>query len=370
MQSRVCFGLTFGQFVLLLLVLLNVGLTLGAKPKRCRKKDKATGECISRRRRPGQKRKEVAPFWKKKPPESKVIAREEGNARLDCAIRGFPKPNISWNRNGRPLPMDKPKKYKVRRGRLLIRDIQQSDMATYKCMAKNKLGSLNFTFYVAVLENMPLKDIDVVKQPENQTAQVGDTVTFMCRSQDWPKPSVHWVRTTKTGMIIEMLEYGNSSEVLVIHNVTKDHAGVYTCFIGKNSNLRKLDATLTVIDQGETLPFEPRCSLHVRRQIMEDHSSGCRTEEPVDIHYCMGSCGRSYSIPQIVSSAESSSLNQTCSCCAGVMEKLRIVTLKCPLGESKRGFYTLLRGCSCRPCSFSDFMTPSVTRDTNQDQGE
>ena len=59
---------------------------------------------------------------------------------------------------------------------------------------------------VSAIENMPLKDIDVVKRPENQTAQVGDTVTFMCRSQDWPKPPVLWVRTTKAGKIIPMLE--------------------------------------------------------------------------------------------------------------------------------------------------------------------
>ncbi|GFS13362.1 fibroblast growth factor receptor [Elysia marginata] len=233
----------------------------------------------------------------------------------------------------------------------MIKNIQQSDMATYTCIASNKLGTLKFSYYLAILENMPLNDIDVVKLPENQTAHVGDTVTFTCRSRDWPKPPVYWTRTTRAGKIIAMLEFESSSEFLVVHNVTKDHAGVYTCFIGSGSNLRKLDATLTVIDQDERLPFEPRCSLHVRRQIMEDHTSGCKTERPVDIHYCMGSCGRSYSIPQIVSSRKSSSLNQTCSCCAGVMEKLRFVTLKCPLGERKRGFYTLLSGCSCRPCT-------------------
>ena len=52
----------------------------------------------------------MAPFWKRGPPLEKVIAREGGNTRLDCNIRGFPKPSFSWNRNGRPLPLDKHKK--------------------------------------------------------------------------------------------------------------------------------------------------------------------------------------------------------------------------------------------------------------------
>lgn len=346
---RVYAGLGLSQWIVVFLVFLDVGLILGTSPKRCRKRDTATGKCLAWKR----KRKEMAPFWKRGPPVAKVIGREGGSTSLDCRIRGYPKPSISWNLNGRPMPSDKTKKYKLRRGKLLIKNIQQPDMATYTCIAKNKLGTLEFSYYLAVLENKPLQDIDVVKYPENQTAQVGDTVTFMCRSQDWPKPAVYWTRTTRTGKIIEMLEYKNTSEVLVMYNVTRDHAGVYTCFIGSGTNLRRLEATLTVIEPGESLPFEPRCSLHVRRQVMEDHSSGCRTEEPVDIHYCMGSCGRSYSIPQMVSSPTSSNLNQTCSCCAGVMEKLRIVTLKCPLGETKRGFYTLLSGCRCRACGYS-----------------
>ncbi|RUS75143.1 hypothetical protein EGW08_017083 [Elysia chlorotica] len=141
------------------------------------------------------------------------------------------------------------------------------------------------------------------------------------------------------------------SDVLVVYNVTKKNAGVYTCSLYSDRGRRELDATLTVINQGESLPFEPRCSLHVRRQIMEDPRTGCKTDEPVDIHYCMGSCGRSYSIPQVVSSASSSSLNQTCSCCTGGMKKLRTVTLKCPTGDNQTGFYFLLGGCRCRPCS-------------------
>ena len=43
--------------------------------------------------------------------------------------------------------------YKVRRGKLFIRRIEQSDMATYTCLAENKLGSLNFSYYLAVLGN-------------------------------------------------------------------------------------------------------------------------------------------------------------------------------------------------------------------------
>ncbi|GFO22113.1 hypothetical protein PoB_004861800 [Plakobranchus ocellatus] len=298
--------------VVLLLALVCVCLS-EAEPRRCRKKDRqGKGRCAVKKKNKGKDKKEVAPFWRKGPPkDSTVIAREGRSVKLDCAVKGFPKPSFSWNRNERPLSTKKSKKYKQRRGKLFVRSIELRDQASYTCFATNKVGSLNYTFHVAVLENMPLKDIDVVKKPENQTAHVGDTVIFMCKSQDWPRPPVHWIRTTTRQRIIPMVTTGNSSDVLVVHNVTKDHAGVFTCFIGSDSNVKRLDATLTVIDQGESLPFEPKCSLHVRREIMTDYSSGCHTVQPVDIHYCMGSCGRSYYIPQIVSSPTSDNLNQT-----------------------------------------------------------
>ena len=51
---------------------------------------------------------------------------------------------------------------------------------------------------------------------------------------------------------------------------------------------------------GERLPFEPRCALHIRKQILVDNSYGCQTTEPVEMTYCMGSCGRSYFIPTML----------------------------------------------------------------------
>ena len=51
---------------------------------------------------------------------------------------------------------------------------------------------------------------------------------------------------------------------------------------------------------GESLPFEPRCALHIRRQVLVDNTYGCQTTEPVEITYCMGSCGRSYFIPTML----------------------------------------------------------------------
>ncbi|CAG5126827.1 unnamed protein product, partial [Candidula unifasciata] len=309
-----------------------------------------------------------APYWKSGPPkDNQVVVREGSDETLNCAVKGSPNPEFSWLVNGKLLNTTKSKKFRQKKGRLMIDSVQLDDATDYTCMAKNKLGSLNYTYVIKVLENMPLNDIDVEDRPENQTAHVGDTVIFMCRSHDWPKPRVHWARKTNNKHLIEAIDTSSTEpDVLVIHNVTKNDTGKYICFISNDIVQKEFTATLTVIEEGESLPFEPHCSLHIRREVLVDHVHGCRSAVPVEIRYCMGSCGRSYYVPQLMTSdgvrkkasASSSSVKELSlflfyRCCVGIIDGLRIVELDCPLGGRKRGFYTLLSDCQCQNCGAS-----------------
>ena len=53
---------------------------------------------------------------------------------------------------------------------------------------------------------MPLKDISVLERPANKTAHVGDTVTFTCRSADFPAPHVYWIRETDLTRVQEVIQ--------------------------------------------------------------------------------------------------------------------------------------------------------------------
>lgn len=238
-----------------------------------------------------------------------------------------------------------------------INRVSIGDSGNYTCVITNDQGQLRWTYTLRVLENQPISEISIIERPKNQTAHVGDTVVFMCRSDTWPPPSVHWTRKTHSKIVVEIVQMENNTlaEVLVLHDVTKKDAGEYTCYIGNDAANLQLTATLTVIEEGESLPFEPKCALHIRRQILVDNTFGCQTTEPVEITYCMGSCGRSYFIPTMVTTDDAAMqlnhLNQTCQCCVGLVQGIRIVQLKCPSGDSKRGFFQLLRDCECRSCS-------------------
>lgn len=298
------------------------------------------------------------PQWRGQPPKDTLLIQREGSeAVFKCKAVGRPRPKVTWVKDGAPIKVKKNKKYRKSKWRLQISEVTIGDSGNYTCQIDNSAGRLEWTYTLRVLENKPISDINIIERPKNQTAHVGDTVVFMCRSDTWPAPSVHWARKPVNKLVVEIVQMENNTlaEVLVLHNVSKADAGEYTCYIGNNMSNLRLTATLTVIEEGESLPFEPKCALHIRRQILVDNTYGCQTTEPVEITYCMGSCGRSYFIPTMLTTddkdMQANHLNQTCQCCVGLVQGIRIVPLQCPFGETRRGFFTLLRDCMCQSCS-------------------
>lgn len=312
----------------------------------------------------------LAPIWASdsKPPSDPLLVHRAGtDVTFRCKAKGNPKPKITWNKDGKEIKTRRPgtdEKYKKEKWTLQVSKVTLGDTGNYTCHAENSAGRIYMTYYLRVLEIQPISEINIVERPRNHTAHVGDSVVFICRSDTWPAPKVTWTRDIKD--IPQMQILGNLSpntslveqETLRLHNVSKSDAGRYTCTMGNGMAHLQLSATLTVIDRDESLPFEPRCGIHFRQQILVDNTFGCQTPEPVEINYCMGSCGRSYYIPTVVTAddpnMQANHLNHTCQCCVGIVDQLRIVKLKCPEGRTRRGLITLYKECVCHRCSAVD----------------
>ncbi|KAL8564925.1 hypothetical protein ACOMHN_019828 [Nucella lapillus] len=384
----------------LFLCILLVAMDTAAGNKRCRGKRRGSKRCrmaaltqgrstvralregpddsVKVQRKPKGKVASVQPpQWRGQAPKDTLLIQREGSeANFRCRAVGRPRPKVKWVKDGALIKVKKNKKFSKSKWKLQISQVTIGDSGNYTCQIENSAGLLEWTYTLRVLENKPISDINIIERPKNQTAQnkpisdiniierpknqtaqVGDTVVFICRSDTWPAPSVHWARKSVNKLVVEILQMENNTlaEALVLHNVSKADAGEYTCYIGNNVSNLRLTATLTVIEEGESLPFEPKCALHIRRQILVDNTYGCQTTEPVEITYCMGSCGRSYFIPTMLTTddkdMQANHLNQTCQCCVGLVQGLRIVPLQCPFGETRRGFFTLLRDCQCQSCS-------------------
>lgn len=78
--------------------------------------------------------------------------------------------------------------------------------------------------------SLPPEDVKIIKHPRATPVMVGQRLELECRAEGVPRPSYQWYRGK-----IPLKE--QCSAKLIIENVSKGDAGVYTCRTGNNFNI-------------------------------------------------------------------------------------------------------------------------------------
>ena len=176
--------------------------------------------------------------------------------KLQCEVRGNPKPDVYWFKDGIPFDADGIK-YRNGKSMLRLRNLMQVDSAVYRCEARNIIGmaSLNFTLNVEV----PIAEQPAVMGQGNVSVMVGDTASLQCRVSALSPPHIKWLKRESTAamtadeMLMSNSEYtisvgedryrvihtgedipisrGEYLNKLVIVNAQEHHSGLYICFV-------------------------------------------------------------------------------------------------------------------------------------------
>ncbi|XP_015490360.1 myosin light chain kinase, smooth muscle isoform X3 [Parus major] len=215
-------------------------------------------------------------------------------ARFEGKVRGYPEPQITWYRNGHPVPEGD--HYVVDRSirgvfSLLIKGVQEGDAGKYTCEAANDGGIRQVTVELTVEGNSLMKyslpssaktsggrlAVPSVEQrpsiwgesppkfatkPNRVVVREGQTGKFSCKITGRPQPQVTWF---KGDIQLQQNERFNMYErtgiqFLEIQNVQLADSGIYTCTVVNSAGKASVSAELTVQDPDKTDTYtQPPC---------------------------------------------------------------------------------------------------------------
>ncbi|XP_030242125.1 Down syndrome cell adhesion molecule-like protein Dscam2 isoform X24 [Drosophila navojoa] len=178
--------------------------------------------------------------------EKKAIVAGE-TLMVTCPVAGYPIDSIVWERDNRPLPINRKQKV-FPNGTLIIENVERnSDQATYTCVAKNQEGySARGSLEVQVMVLPQIVPFDFGEESVNEL----DMVSASCTVNKGDLPiDVAWTKNggrvyTNDGIVVT--KTSTRMSVLSIESVRARHAGNYSCVATNNAGESKHWAMLAV----------------------------------------------------------------------------------------------------------------------------
>ncbi|XP_045481773.1 fibroblast growth factor receptor homolog 1-like isoform X3 [Harmonia axyridis] len=174
----------------------------------------------------------------------KILVKPAGNTmNLKCKVNGNPTPNITWFKDGKP-PSRTLGDVKFGPGHraLTLEDLVTQDTGKYTCKACNKLGCINFTYNLDVVERLNSKPV-LIDPLENTTAIVGSNAELKCGFLSDLNDYLQWLKVMNdsTTKVIQKTGDTPSADVLILPNITYKDEGWYACVaansLGSTSSL-------------------------------------------------------------------------------------------------------------------------------------
>ncbi|KAK8786259.1 hypothetical protein V5799_023966 [Amblyomma americanum] len=168
------------------------------------------------------------------------------NAKVYCRARGSPVPIVRWIKEdeSRQQPsLEWPPHIRDENGTLRFQGVRAQDAGRYTCVATSTQGLINATVRLDVIM-MPRFTV----QPSTTRAVEGYSAMLHCKATGDPSPTIQWDRNNVLNNFdpqrYRVLDNGS----LYISEVHRDDDGKYGCTAGNSGGLRRVEASLVVLD--------------------------------------------------------------------------------------------------------------------------
>lgn len=152
-----------------------------------------------------------------------------GSAMLELQIRGYPKPDIKWTKDGQEIVAGGKYKYlweDEESMSLVIKNVTAKDAGVYTIKAKNELGE-DTTQIELIVKSAP----KITRKQTDTTCIVDETLTMTVEIEATPAPEVKWYKDgqeMKENNRISIEKEGNETYKLTIKNARLEDTGSYS----------------------------------------------------------------------------------------------------------------------------------------------
>ncbi|KAL4112417.1 hypothetical protein QTP88_016210 [Uroleucon formosanum] len=164
---------------------------------------------------------------------------------LNCPFTSTSDTEFSWSKNGLLLIEKKAiiEGFGAIDNEYSLKPVRLSDAGNYTCMVKNKYGSIQYQFVVAVYDDENKKPLSI-EYPRDLSLKSGDKAMFFCHAFNYGNKEIDWYFLNSTNPMdidIETVDLSqfkkmdNDNDVtlisgkLIIEPVTINDAGWYIC---------------------------------------------------------------------------------------------------------------------------------------------
>uniref|UniRef100_A0A8C1GCZ4 Hemicentin-1 n=1 Tax=Cyprinus carpio TaxID=7962 RepID=A0A8C1GCZ4_CYPCA len=158
-----------------------------------------------------------------------VKVKERQNIILACEVIGNPVPEITWLKDGQPLPSDS-RLQVMSNGRFLqISGSQVADTGRYSCLASNSAGDRSRHFNLNVLVSPTIAGSGPEGSAEEVTVTLNSPTSLVCEAQSYPPAIITWLKDGtpfESSRNVRVLPGGRTLQIL---NAKEEDAGRYTC---------------------------------------------------------------------------------------------------------------------------------------------
>uniref|UniRef100_A0A3P9A7C4 Inactive tyrosine-protein kinase 7 n=1 Tax=Esox lucius TaxID=8010 RepID=A0A3P9A7C4_ESOLU len=168
---------------------------------------------------------------------------------VQCSAKGREPPNIQWAKaDGGDLP----EHVNQTAGLLHFSRVTRDDAGNYTCVASNSLqgritAPVQLTVAVYITFNL---------EPEHTTVYQGHTAILHCQATGDPEPFIQWKKKDKFLEPRKSRFQKMPNGSLIIHDVSTEDTGSYTCIAGNSCNIGHTSAELYVVEKPAHHPLE------------------------------------------------------------------------------------------------------------------